>query len=417
MAVEVKVFQFNGCNKCFTESLLLKLDSEDNFEYIDNPKEWKGKKADIAVITGYLLPEDKKTLENIAKNSGKVIGYGDCATMGGVFALANQNGHKIAPLNKYIGDSSSVNGCLGEIMTLNQEIKGEPPLKLKGLCTTCKRKSTCDYMEVVHRQIEFEESDMCFNDLGFQCNGFVAQECKERCIDYNAPCRGCKPMIARSGIRMLGMFGTLMGNIEVATEHSVKGATDKLADEDDDITRSLPDVLGNFFRFTLPTSGLPQGRISSTGSVIEDVFTGRLIEELPLIAGLMAGNKSISLTLMIIEAYEIGTKMEISASTKKIRKILKKYEEDLGKAIESQDAQKYKEITEKIRSIAGNMNLSNVFFGGFRSKIEEYDNFEEYKAHPFEVVEGVYSHGAVEYKMDSTGLVSEFKVKKEDLFE
>lgn len=415
--IEVKVFQFNGCNKCFTESLLLKLDSKDDVEYIDNPKGWKGKKTDIAVITGYLLPEDKKAIENIAKKASKVIGYGDCATMGGVFALANQNGHKIAPLNKFISEFSSVNGCLGEIMTLNQEIKGEPPLKLKGLCTVCRRKSTCDYMEAVHRQRQFEveESDICFNDLGFQCNGFVAQECKERCIDFDAPCRGCKPMVARSGIRMLGMFGTLMGNIEVATEHSVKGATDKLADEDDDITRSLPDVLGNFFRFTLPTSGLPQGRIPSTGSILEDVFTGRLIEELPLIAGLLAGNKSISLALNILEAYEIGNKIEITSCTKKIRKHLRKLEVDLEKAIESQDAQEYKEITEKIRKIAGNMNLSNLFFTGFRSKITEYDNFEEYKAHLFDVVEGSYAHGCVEYKIDSDGKVTEFKIKEEAL--
>ena len=393
----------------------MKLDSEDSVTYIDDPKGWKGEKTDIAVITGYLLPEDSKTLEIIAKNSKKVIGYGDCATMGGVFALANQNGHKITPLKEYIGDSSSVNGCLGEIMELNQEIKGKTPVKLKGLCTTCKRKSTCDYMEAVHRQIEFEESDMCFNDLGYQCNGFVAQECKERCIDYDAPCRGCKPMVARSGIRMLGMFGTLMGNIEVATEHSVKGATDKLADGDDDITRSLPDVLGNFFRFTLPTSGLPQGRIPSTGSVLEDVFTGRLIEELPLIAGLLAGNKSISLALNVLEAYETGTKMEVGSCTKKIRKHLRKLEGDLGKAIDSQDAQEYKEITEKIRKIAGNMNLSNVFFGGFRSKITEYDNFDEYKAHPFDVTEGTYAHGCVEYKIDSDGKVTEFKIKEEAL--
>ena len=416
MAVEVKVFQFNGCNKCFNESILLKLDSEDNVEYIDDPKGWKATKTDIAVITGYLLPEDGKTLEKIAKKSGKVIGYGDCATYGGVYALANQNGHKIAPLKEYISDSAYVNGCLGEIMALNEEIKGNPPLKLKGLCTTCKRKSTCDYMEAVHRQIEIEESDVCFNDLGYQCNGFVAQECKERCIDFNALCRGCKPMVNRSGIRFLGMFGTLMGNIEVATEHSVKGATDKLADEEDDITRSLPDVLGNFFRFTLPTSGLPQGRLPSSGSVLEDVFNGRLIEELPLISGLLCGKRFISLTLMIIEAYEIANKIEISALTKKIRKNLKKYEQDLGKALDSNDAQGYKEITEKIRSIAGNMNLSNVFFGGFRSKIKEYDNFEEYKAHPFDVVESAYSHGAVDYKVDSNGVVSEFKVKKEELF-
>jgi Ni,Fe-hydrogenase III small subunit len=367
------------------------------------------------VITGYLLPQDEKTLEKIAQKSDKVIGFGDCTTYGGVFALANQNGHKIAPLNKYISESSSVNGCLGEIMALNKEIAGDPPVPLKGLCSTCKRKSTCDYLDSVHRQIELEENDVCFNDLGYLCNGYIALDCKERCIDYNAPCRGCKPMVDRSGIRMLGMFGTLMGNIEVATEASPKGATDKLADKEDDITRSLPDVIGNFFRFTLPTSGLPQGRIPSSGSVLHDVFNGRLVEELPLISGLLCGKSSISLTLMIIEAYEIGNKIEVSALTKKIRKDLMNLEKDLRKAVDSKDAQEYKEVTEKIRHIAGNMNLSNVFFGGFRSKIAEYDNFEDYKTHPFKIVEGAYSHGAVEYKLNANGRVSDFKVRKEAL--
>jgi coenzyme F420-reducing hydrogenase gamma subunit len=413
--MDVKVFQFNGCNKCFNEALLLKLESGTTIEYIDNPKSWKTEKTNIAVITGYLLLEDSKTLEKIAKKSDKVIGYGNCAAMGGVFALANQNGHKVTPLQKFVSNTVNVNGCLGEIEELITEIKGEKLPALKPLCTVCKRKSTCDYMEVVKRQIEIDDSGTCFNDLGFQCNGFIATECKERCIDYNAPCRGCKPMIARSGIRMLGMFGTLMGNIEVATEHSVKGATDKLADEDDDVTRSLPDVLGNFFRFTLPTSGLPQGRIPSSGTVLEDVFIGRLIEELPLISGLLGGNKSISLTLKILEAYETVNKIEVSDPTKKFRKDLKKLEGDLVKAIDTQDAKKYREISVKIRKIAGNMNLSNVFFGGFRSKIEDNDNFDDYKTHPFDVVEGTYKKGAIEFKLDSDGKVNEFKIKEESL--
>jgi len=50
---------------------------------------------------------------------------------------------------------------------------------------------------------------------------------------------------------MLALFGTLAGNIEIATVHSVKGATDKLGDEEDDLTNSLPDIVGNFFRYTL----------------------------------------------------------------------------------------------------------------------------------------------------------------------
>ncbi|MFX1313534.1 MAG: hypothetical protein ACFFHD_13150, partial [Promethearchaeota archaeon] len=239
--MDVRVFQFNGCNKCFNETILLKGESKYKLEFIQDPQNWKEDKTDVSIITGFLLPENKDALNKIRKNSGKVIAYGNCATTGGIFALANQKGHNVSPLNNIIEDSININGCLGEIEELKLEIEGNDLPKLKNLCIVCGRRKTCDYLEEVKRQIELEDIETCFNDLGYLCNGFVSKECKERCIDYNAPCRGCKPIIERSGIRMLGMFGTLMGNIEVATEHSEKGATDKLADKDDDITASLPD--------------------------------------------------------------------------------------------------------------------------------------------------------------------------------
>jgi len=410
--MDVKVFQFNGCNKCFNESLLLKLDSEYNVEYIKDPKKWKEEKIEAAVITGYVLPTDKEILSKIRSNANKVIAYGSCSVSGGIFALANQHGHEVNPLNGLIDDIIEIEGCLGEFDELKSVINGEELMKPKKLCDVCTRRATCDYLDNVNRQIEIDDEETCFNDLGFLCNGFVSRECKERCIDYNTPCRGCKQLVERSGIRMLGMFGTLMGNIEVATEHSVKGATDKLADEDDDVTRSLPDILGNFFRFTLTTSGLPKGRIPSSGTLLEDLFTGRLIEELPLITGLLGGDKSISLTLKIVESYEKANQIEVSEHTKKYREELLKLEEKLHEAIGKEDAKQYKEITEEIRQIAGNMNLSNVFFGGFKSKVNEEDDFEEYKTHIFEVVEGTYKNSSVEYSIDSEGIIKEIKIRE-----
>jgi len=410
--MDVRIFQFNGCNKCFNETILLKGESKYKVEFIQDPENWKAEKTNVSIITGFLLPENRDTLNKIKINSEKVIAYGNCATTGGIFALANQRGHDVSPLNKIIENPININGCLGEIEELKLEIDGIDLPKLKNLCIVCARRKTCDYLDDVKRQIELEDTGICFNDLGYLCNGFVSKECKERCIDYNAPCRGCKPIIERSGIRMLGMFGTLMGNIEVATEHSEKGATDKLADRNDDVTESLPDVVGNFFRFTLSTSGLPKGRITSNGSLLEDVFTGRLIEELPLISGLLGGGHSISLTLKIIETYEEANNIEVSEKTKNYRKQLLKLENELQKAIQSKDPEQYKKITEDIRKIAGNMNLSNVFFGGFRSKIEDENNFEEYKTHVFDVVEGTYKNGSVEFTIDPIGIVKEIKIKE-----
>ncbi len=410
--MDVRVFQFNGCNKCFNETILLDGESKYKVEFIEDPKNWKETKTDIAVITGYLNLEDKEVLNKIISNSNKVIGYGNCATTGGVFALSNQRGHDITPLNKFFEEAVKVNGCLGEIEELNFAILDEEFPKLKNLCTVCSRKTTCDYLDDVKRQIEYSDETTCFNDLGYLCNGFIAKECKERCIDYNAPCRGCKPSLDRSGIRMLGMFGTLMGNIEVATEHSELGATDKLADQDDDVTDSLPDVLGNFFRFTYLTSGLPKGRIPSTGDILGDVLTGRLLEELPLITGLLGGDLSISLTLKIIETYEDANQIEVSDQTKKYRKELLELETQLHNAIKSKDPKQYKKITDEIRKIGGNMNLSNVFYGGFRSKINDEDNFEDYKTHVFDVVEGTYKNGSVEFTIDPNGIVKEITIKE-----
>jgi len=408
--MDVKIFQFNGCNKCFNESLLLKLNSQYNVEYIKDPKNWNEEKIEIAVLTGYLLPTDKEQVLKIRSNAEKVIAYGSCTVTGGIFALANQHGHEVTPLKNFNNDVIEIEGCLGEVDELISVINGEELNKPKKLCDLCTRRATCDYLDEVHRQIELEDEKTCFNDLGFLCNGFVARECKERCINYNTPCRGCKQLVERSGIRMLGMFGTLMGNIEVATEHSEKGATDKLADKEDDVTRSLPDIVGNFFRFTLPTSGLPKGRIPSSGSLLEDLFSGRLIEELPLITGLLGGEKSISLTLKIIESYEKANQIEVREQTQKYRKELLKLEENLQKAIENEDAKQYKDISEEIRQIAGNMNLSNIFFGGFKSQINDNDNFDDYKTHVFEVVEGTYKNGIVEYSIDSEGKITEIKI-------
>lgn len=406
--MNVKIFQFNGCNKCFNETLLLKSDSSLTIELIKNPKEWKAEKIDIAIISGYILPEDRGTLSNITSQTNKIIAYGDCTTTGGIFGLANQKGANIMPITRIIPGALKVNGCLAEIEELSNLIKGESSPKLKPLCNSCKRKSTCEYLDEVVRQVDpTEDGETCFNDLGFLCNGYIATECKERCVDYGTQCRGCKPIVNRSGIRMLGMFGTLMGNVEVATEASDYGATDKLADEEDDMTRSLPDIVGNFFRFTLPSSGLPKGRINSRNNILEDIFTGRLIEEFPLMTGLLGGEKSISMTLGIIEAYEQGANIEISDETKEIRAELRIIEKELISSIDAEDSEKYKETTEKIRAIAGNMNLSNIFFGGFKTPINGKENFEKYKSKIFEITEGTYKNGSIEFTLDSEGVITE----------
>ena len=39
--MDVRIFQFNGCNKCFNETILLNGESDYKVEYIEEPKSWK----------------------------------------------------------------------------------------------------------------------------------------------------------------------------------------------------------------------------------------------------------------------------------------------------------------------------------------------------------------------------------------
>ncbi len=413
MTQVINIFQFNGCTKCYNDTLGLALNEnlkEVKINRISDPSQWKGDHHDKAVITGYLLPKDQETIEKIAEHADQMVAFGSCSTSGGIYGLNYQKGIKITPMNEFYPNVTEIHGCLGETDSLAEILTDQPRSRTKNLCKTCNRSSTCDYLDEVHRQFDIynEDSEKCFNDFGFMCAGYVAKECKERCIDYGTPCRACKPNVERSGFRMMSLFGSLMANVDVASEPTGKGGTDKLADDEDDITKGNPDNTGNFFRHTLAASKMPLGRIPSSENLESNIFIGRAIEELPVIAGSMGGTNVISLTLDIVEALEKGLKLEISNFVTDLRSQLRELEKKLINATQNNHSDEYKEVVTNIRSIAGNMNLSNIFFGGFKVPIKSSEEFDNYKYQVFEVQEGTFTSGSVSYQLDSNGLVTEF---------
>lgn len=409
--MKIAVFQFQGCKKCFHETLLLQAHKSHQVTWIEDPAHWKSESIDIAIITGYLLPSDRDLILKVTKNIHQIIGFGNCPISGGIFGLGYQKGYKFLPIKKLIPNTVELFGCLGDVDELLEILEKKDHDKLKPLCNICGRSSQPKYLEHVTRFLDPQgDPHACFNDQGFLCNGYIARHCKEMCVSYGAPCRGCKPSIDRSGIRMIGMFGSLMGQIEVATEATGKGGTDKLADRDDDITAGVPDVTGNFFRFDLTTSTLPLGRQPSSGVLLHDVMKGRLLEELPLLLGCIGGSKAISLTLHALQAYEKVPENELSISeiTQTLRNKLLEFEKQLQSAIQSRKSSTYQSVTQGIRSIAGNMNLSNLFYGGFRTPIQGYDGFDQYRAKTFDFHAGTYSDGPIRYSIDDNGIITDF---------
>ena len=69
--MDVKIFKFNGCNKCYNETILLNGESKYKVEFIEYPKNWKESQTDISIITGFLLPEDKEILDSYQLNVWK----------------------------------------------------------------------------------------------------------------------------------------------------------------------------------------------------------------------------------------------------------------------------------------------------------------------------------------------------------
>lgn len=409
MSDKIALFQFHGCTKCFNETIMLP--EKYGITKIEDPKKWSASKLDIAIITGFLQPDDHAIIAKIGANSKKVIAFGSCATTAGIFGLATQKGIEFLPVKKEIPDVVEVHGCLGEHEELLAALEGRYPARKEKLCATCGRKSTCNYLDSVQRQVNLEELEgSCFNNVGYVCSGYIARDCKEQCVKAGAPCRGCNPMVDRPGIRFLGMFGTLMANVEVATEATGKGGTDKLADVDDDVTAALPDITGNFFRFNLATSTLPIGRNPSTGNLFGDILTVRLLEELPSILGMIGGKNSISLALDAIEAYEKGTNMEISEKVKELRSTLRNLEKDYHKAVDAKDKAGYSKVCEQIRKIAGNMNLSRLYFGGFRTAIPDHDDFDAYKSQVIEFQAGDYKQGLVAYTITNKGEITQISI-------
>lgn len=408
----VSIIQLRGCTKCRNECLNLpNLDNSLKLSWNEMTDKFQTNLSTV-ILTGYVLLEDKPILEKIRSNAQKVILFGTCATHGGIFGLQNQKGKNVRPISSLIKVDAEVAGCLGSSAELITKIESSPEAQKNQLCSTCNRESSCDFLTEVIRQYDPDEFDeeQCMNDKGLLCSGVIAADSCEKCIDFNTPCRGCKPMVSKSGTRMLGMFGTLMGQLDVATEASSRGATDKLADAEDEISSAFLDLVGNFFRFTLASSPLPKGKQPSSEDEYQNIFEHRVIEEIPSIMAMMGGNRFISNTLDILEAYETTNQLAIPQDLLAIRQELRQLEKEYQKAIQEQSSTKYKEVSNNIRHLAGNMNLSNLGFGGLKmipeSMKNDHGNLEPSK--PISYHAGTYSAGEIEYSLDNQGIVTKW---------
>lgn len=254
---------------------------------------------DVTLFNGAIRNSENEEMARLLRKKSKImVAYGSCAQMGGIPGLANlskredllervysgsestvnQNGTRpqtefeapegklelpqfyknVIPLDKLICVDYYIPGCppepdrLLEVFRLIANGEELPSKKSvvgayeKTQCDECTRKKTDNKkIKKFYRPWEIEDDgETCFLEQGVICMGPATRGgCGYRCIEGNAPCRGCygpPPNITDPGAKMLSSIGTM---IDSDDPEEIKA-----------IVEDVVDPAGTFYRFSVPAS-------------------------------------------------------------------------------------------------------------------------------------------------------------------
>lgn len=254
---------------------------------------------DVTLFNGAIRNSENEHMAKLLRKKTKIlVAYGACAHLGGIPGLANLSTKEEVFERVYSGTESTQNpdnirpqeivevpeGTLtlpkfyNDVKTLAQTVEvdyfmpGCPPqterllevfmaivngdeLPPKGSVIGATEKSQCDecdrkktenkIIKEFHRPWEIQDDgETCFLEQGVLCMGPATRcGCGHRCIECNAPCRGCygpAPDVIDPGAKMMSSVATMIDG-----------------DDPDEIERILENVIdpaGYFYRFSLPAA-------------------------------------------------------------------------------------------------------------------------------------------------------------------
>jgi F420-non-reducing hydrogenase small subunit len=254
---------------------------------------------DLTLFNGAVRNSENEHMAKLLREKSKIlVAYGSCAHMGGIPGLANfstkeeilhrvfeesesvVNPENIRPVPRYETKEDVLNipEFYNDVLTLSQVvdvdyfIPGCPPQTerllevftavvtgaelppagsvigagIKAQCEECPRKKTENKkIRKFYRPWEIADDGVsCFMEQGVLCMGPATREgCGHRCINGNAPCRGCygaPPGAYDPGAKMMSAIASIIDE-----------------KEPEEITRiidDIPDPAGLIYRFSLPSS-------------------------------------------------------------------------------------------------------------------------------------------------------------------
>ncbi len=257
------------------------------------------KHIDVTLYNGAVRNSENEHIAKLLRQKSKImVAYGSCAHMGGIPGLANfttkedlfkrvyeetestVNPDKVRPVPKYKVPEGELElpefyndvRALDQVVDVDYYLPGCPPqterfvevfmaivtgaelpppgsvvgANEKTLCDECERKQTENKLiKEFKRPWEIQDDgETCFLEQGVICMGPATRGgCGARCIEGNAPCRGCYGPPSTSpdpGAKMMSAIATMIDSNE--------------EDEITTIVDQIADPAGTFYRFSLPGS-------------------------------------------------------------------------------------------------------------------------------------------------------------------
>ncbi|MFC2100599.1 oxidoreductase [Bacteroidota bacterium] len=269
-----------------------------DFKYKD-VEAMEDKFIDVTLFNGAVRNSENEHMAKLLRQKTKVlVAYGSCSHMGGIPGLANfsskeeifnrvyfesestDNPDKIVPLPEFEVPEGTLNipefyndvRTLDQVVDVDYYLPGCPPQTErlvevfmaivtgaelpppgsvvgaldKSQCDECKRKKTDQKtIKKFYRPWEIEDDgETCFLEQGVICMGPATRGgCGVRCIEGNAPCRGCygpPPDVTDPGAKMMSAIATMIDSND--------------EQEIEEIIDQIEDPAGTFYRFSIPGS-------------------------------------------------------------------------------------------------------------------------------------------------------------------
>jgi len=256
---------------------------------------------DVCFFNGGIRNSEQEHLAKLLRKKSKVlVSFGACAVSGGIPGLANLSNRKevfdtvyldnpstenpgktvpktvakvkegevsipefydsVQPLDRVVDVDYYLPGCppppwlildaFNAIVEKKLPPKGAVLAPLKSVCDECRFKLSEKKIQTIKRIYELEKiEEKCFLEQSVICMGPATRSgCRGRCMEGNMPCTGCGGILPNAldqGASMISALASILG---------VEGETDMSEEDVDNLIEKVRDVVGTFYKYTLPAS-------------------------------------------------------------------------------------------------------------------------------------------------------------------